>query len=172
MDGRARGARDAVTVRLSRITVLEADLRAAQARLARAEADLESAAIRAPTEGAIVRRIVQPGGAIEAGMPVISMWLGDDLWVESWIDEEELSSIHVGSEATVTFHALPRQEFTGTVERIGLATDLEIPEDEVPQPRFSRMRGAPVVSVRIRLDERPPDLLPGLSAVVAIRKEG
>jgi multidrug resistance efflux pump len=171
-DGRTRGARDAVTIRRSRIAVLEADLRAAQARLARAEADLESAAIRAPSEGAIVRRIVQPGGAIEAGQPVISMWLGDDLWVESWVDEEELGSIGVGSEATVTFHALPGEEFSGTVERIGLATDLEIPQDEVPQPRFSRMRGAPVVSVRIRLDERPVDLLPGLSAVVAIRKEG
>jgi membrane fusion protein (multidrug efflux system) len=171
-DGRTRGARDAVTIRLSRITVLEADLRAAQARLARAEADLESASIRAPSDGAIVRRIMQPGGAIEAGQPVISMWLGDDLWVESWIEEEELGSVHVGSKATVTFHALPGEEFSGTVERIGLATDLEIPDAEVPQPRFSRMRGAPVVSVRIRLDERPVDLLPGLSAVVAIQKGG
>jgi multidrug resistance efflux pump len=171
-DGRTRGARDGVTIRVSRIAVLEADLRAAQARLAAAEADLESASIRAPTDGAIVRRIVQPGSAIEAGQPVISMWLGDDLWVESWIDEEELGSVRVGSEATVTFHALPGQEFSGTVERIGLATDLEIPEEEVPQPRFSRMRGAPVVSVRIRLDEQPSNLLPGLSAVVAIRREG
>jgi multidrug resistance efflux pump len=171
-DGRTRGARDGVTIRVSRIAVLEADLRAAQARLAAAEADLESAAIRAPTDGAIVRRIVQPGSAIEAGQPVISMWLGDDLWVESWIDEEELGSVRVGSEATVTFHALPGQEFSGTVERIGLATDLEIPEEEVPQPRFSRMRGAPVVGVRIRLDDQPSNLMPGLSAVVAIRREG
>jgi multidrug resistance efflux pump len=100
------------------------------------------------------------------------MWLGDDLWVESWIDEEELGSVRVGSEATVTFHALPGQEFSGTVERIGLATDLEIPEEEVPQPRFSRMRGAPVVGVRIRLDDQPSNLMPGLSAVVAIRREG
>jgi multidrug resistance efflux pump len=170
--GRTSGARDAVTIRRSRIAVLEADLRAAQARLSRAEADLESAAIRAPSDGAIVRRIVQPGGAIEAGQPVISMWLGDDLWVESWIDEEQLGSIRVGNQATVTFHALPGREFTGRVERIGLATDLEIPDEEVPQPRFTRMRGAPVVSVRIRLDEQPADLLPGLSAVVSIRKEG
>ena len=100
------------------------------------------------------------------------MWLGDDLWVESWIEEEELGSVHVGNEATVIFHALPGREFSGRVERIGLATDLEIPEADVPQPRFTRMRGAPVVSVRIRLDDKPPDLLPGLSAVVAIHREG
>ena len=167
-----REARDAVTIREGQIAVLEADLRAAEARLARAEADLESAAIRAPGDGAIVRRIMQPGSAVEAGQPMISMWLGDDLWVESWVDEEALGSIRRGSAATVTFHALPGREFSGRVERIGLATDLEIPEADVPQPRFSRMRSAPVVSVRIRLDEQPADLLPGLSAVVAIEKGG
>jgi multidrug resistance efflux pump len=167
-EARSRQSRDATTIRDRRVSVLEAELDAAKARLAGAEADLASAAIRAPADGAIVRRIVQPGGAVEAGQPVISMWLGDDLWVESWISEEELGAVHIGSEATVMFHALPGREFSGRVERIGLATDLEIPEADVPQPRSARMRGAPVVSVRVRLDERPPDLLPGLSAVVSI----
>jgi hypothetical protein len=34
------------------------------------------------------------------------------------------------------------------------------------------MRSAPVVGVRIRLDDPPLELLPGLSAIVAIRKAG
>jgi membrane fusion protein (multidrug efflux system) len=167
---RGRLAQDGVTIRRRRIAVLEADLLAARARLTRAETDLESAAIRAPEDGAIVRRVVQPGVAVEAGQPVISMWLGDDLWVEAWIDEEDLGFVRRGGKAVVTFQALPGREFTGVVERIGLATDLEIPESDVPQPRFTRMRDAPVVGVRIRLAEPPPHLVPGLSAVVAIER--
>jgi hypothetical protein len=41
----------------------------------------------------------------------------------------------------------------------------------MPHPRFARMRAAPVIGVRIRLDEPPPNLVPGLSAMVAIKKE-
>ena len=159
-----------MTIRERGIGVLQANLERARARLNRAEADLEGTIIRAPEDGAILRRIIQPGGSVESGQPIISMWLGSDLWVEAWIDEEDLGFVRVGSPVTVTFHSFADREFSGVVDRLGLATDLEIPESEVPQPRFSRMRGAPVVGVRIRLDAPPPELLPGLSAVVAIEK--
>jgi len=165
-----RLARGALLIRERRVGVLEADLLRAQARLTRAEAGLDGASIRAPADGAIVRRIIQPGGSVEVGQPIISMWLGKEVWVEAWIDEDDIGSVSLGSEAAVTFHSFPGREFMGLVDKIGLATDLEIPDSEVPQPRFSRMRGAPVVGVVIVLHEPPLDLLPGLSAVVAIRK--
>jgi len=164
-------ARDEMIIRRRRIAVLQANLLAAQARLTRAETDLESAVIRAPDDGAIVRRIAQPGEAVATGEPVISMWLGNDLWVEAWVDEEDVGFVRMGAAATVSFHSIPGQEFTGRVDRIGLSTDLEIPAQEVPQPRFARMNGAPVVGLRIRLDAPPPNLVPGVSAIVAIQKE-
>lgn len=163
-------AEAALDIRRQRIGVLEADLVRAEARLARAEANLDAALIRAPGDGAIVRRIIQPGGSIEVGQPVVSMLLGDDVWVEAWIDEEDIGHVRLGDRAMVTFHSFPGRKFAGMVDKIGLATDLEMPESEVPKPRFSRMRSAPVVGVRIRLDQPPRDLLPGLSAVVAIDK--
>lgn len=166
----ARAEADVLTIRDRQIAVLEARLLAAQARLTRAETDVASAAIRAPQDGAIVRRIIQPGGSINVGQPIISMWLGDEIWVEAWVEEEDLGYVRRGGRATVTFHAFPGREFAGTVDTIGLATDLEIPDTEVPQPRSTRMRGAPVVGVRIRLLEPSEFLLPGLSAIVAIEK--
>ncbi len=160
----------ALAIREREVGVLEADLLRARARLLRAEADLEGALIRAPVEGAIVRRIAQPGGSVQVGQPIISMWLGQDVWIEAWIDEDDIAAVRLGSKATVKLHSFAEQEFEGTVDKIGLATDFEMPASEVPQPRYSRMRGAPVVGVRIRLHEPPAALLPGLSAVVAIRK--
>lgn len=161
---------DALSIREQRIAVLEADVERARARVQRAEAELEAALIRAPEDGAIVRRFVQAGGSIEAGQPIISMWLGNDVWVEAWIDENDIGSVRIGSSATVTLQAFPDQEFAGTVDKIGLVTDYELPDSDVPQPRFARMRGAPVVGVRVRLVEPPEDLLPGLSASVAIER--
>ena len=163
-------AGDALSIRERRVGVLEADVLRAEARLARAEADLASVEITAPDDGAILRRIVQPGASVLAGQPLISMWLGDDVWIEAWIDENDIGRVLPGSDAIVTLPSYPDREFAGIVGRIGLATDLEIPESEVPQPRFSRMRGAPAVGVRIRLRDPPADLVPGMSASVAIRK--
>ena len=163
-------AGEALTIQDRKVGVLEAELLRAQARLARAEADLDSASVRAPENGSIVRRIVQPGGSVEAGQPIIVMRLGQEVWIEAWVDEDDIGFVSLGSVATVTFHSLPGREFTGVVDRIGLTTDLEVPDSDVPRPRFSRMRSAPVVGMRIRLEEPPPELVPGLSAVVAIRK--
>jgi membrane fusion protein (multidrug efflux system) len=168
---KVRLTEDALVIRERRLGSLEADLLSAKARLMGTEADLEGAVIRAPADGAVVRRIIQPGGSVEVGQPIISMWLGNDVWIEAWIDEEDIGFVKLGSKAMVTLHSFPGRDFEGVVDKIGLATDLEIPESEVPQPRNTRMSGAPVVGVRIRLDDPPLDLLPGLSAVVAIERK-
>lgn len=156
-------------LREQRIDVLQANVRASKARLARAQADLEAALVRAPGDGAVVRWLVKPGSAVEGGKPVVSMTLGSDVWIEAWIDEDDIHRVQVGAEAAVTLPSHSGREFKGVVETIGLTTDVEQPSANVPQPRAARMRGAPVVGVLVRLTDAPLTLLPGLSAVVAIR---
>jgi multidrug resistance efflux pump len=159
-----------LAIRRQRIGVLEAGVMRAQARLAASQANLEATLIRAPADGAVVRRIVQPGGSVEVGSPILSFLIGKDVWVEAWLDEDDIGEVKIGSAARVTLQSFPGREFHGTVDKIGLTTDYEMPASEVPQPRSVRMRGAPVVGVGIRLENPPRELLPGLSAVVAIRR--
>ena len=147
-----------------------AEVAAAEAELALAKADLEAALIRAPADGWVLRRIAEPGGSVVVGQPIIALWIGKEVWVEAWIDEDVLPRVTAGSEATVTVKPFPEREFHGTVESIGASTDFELPEASVPQPRNERMRATPVVPVRVRLDEAD-GLFPGLSAVVAIRSK-
>lgn len=167
----ARDVYDGLAVREKRISVLESEISGFEAELALAEANLASATIRAPEDGAVVRRIVEPGSSTVAGQPIISVWLGEEIWVEAWIDEDQIGQIEVGSRATVTFKSHPGLEFGGVVESLAVATDIELPDSEVPQRRQDRMRDAPVVSARVKLDPHEEDLFPGLSAVVAIEKK-
>jgi multidrug resistance efflux pump/pimeloyl-ACP methyl ester carboxylesterase len=167
----ARVASEGIAVREKRISVLESDIANHEARLALAEANLEATLIRATDDGAVVRRIVQPGASIAVGQPVVALWVGEKIWVEAWLDEDDLADVAVGSQATVTFKSHPDREFTGVVETLGVSTDVELPDSAVPQRREHRMRNAPVISVRVRLDEPAEDLFPGLSAVVGIRKK-
>ena len=162
---------EGLSVREEGITVMESRVTTARAHLAERQADLEGAKIRAPDNGWVVRRIVEPGTSLEVGQPVISVWLGDRVWVEAWIDEKDLSDVKIGSAARVTLKPYPDRVFSGVVEAVGVSTDYEVPESEVPQPRHLRMRGTPVFLVRVRLDDPSEDLVPGLSAVVGIRKD-
>jgi len=160
-----------VAIRKQGVGVLEADIQRARASLDGARADLESASVRAPADGAVIRWLTNLGGSVKVGKPVLSMWLGKDVWVEAWVDEDEIAKVTVGSQAMVTLQSFPEYEFPGVVEQIGVTTDFEMPTfDEIPRPRFARMRGAPVVGVLVRLRNlHGKTLLPGLSAVVAIR---
>ncbi len=160
---------DGLLIRKQRIGVLEANVARAKARLAKADADLQGTHIRAPGDGVVIRWLIQQGGSVEVGKPVLSMWVGDEVWIEAWIDEDEISHIQVGDIATVTLQSFPGKEFMGVVEKIGLTTDFQTPAPDIPQPRFTRMRGAPVIGVLVRLNDPPDKLLPGLSAVVAIQ---
>jgi len=161
---------DGLAVRRRHVVVLESDVAAARAELALAHADLDAAAIRAPSDGWVVRRIVEAGTSVVVGQPLVSLWIGPDVWVEAWIDEKDLANVSVGSAVDVSAQSFPRRVFSGVVETIGVSTDYELPDAVVPQPRTARMRGSPVVCVRVRLT-RPEGLFPGLSAVVAIHKK-
>lgn len=161
-----------IAIRQQRLGILSSEINAAKAKLARVQADLESTVIRAPTDGTIVRWLINTGGSVRTGIPIVNMVIGGDRWVEAWIDEDELEQVHIGSAAKVTFPSLPGQQFEGVIERIGATTDLEEPVVAVPEPRTTRIHSAPIIAAIIRLSNPPTSLLPGLSAVVDINRNG
>ena len=161
-----------IAIRQQRLGILSSEINAAKAKLARVQADLASTIIKAPTDGMIVRWLVNSGGSIRVGTPIVNMVIGSDRWVEAWIDEDELEHVHIGSAARVSFPSLPGKQFEGVIERIGVTTDLEEPVVAVPEPRTTRIRSAPIIAVIVRLSNPPSTLLPGLSAIVDINRNG
>ena len=161
---------DGLSVRLRHLDVREAEIEGLRAELSFAEADLRAAVIRSPGDGWVVRRIAEAGTSVVVGQPIAALWIGNEVWVEAWIDEDDLANVTAGNPARVTVKPFPQRVFKGSVESVGVSTDYELPDAAVPQPRNARMRAAPVVCVRVRL-ERSDGLFPGLSAVVGIRKK-
>ncbi len=161
-----------ITIRQQKLGILSSEINAAKGKLSRVQADLESTIIKAPTDGTIVRWLINTGGSVRVGFPMVNMVVGNDRWVEAWIDEDELEYVQVGSPAMVSFPSLPGKQFEGVIERIGVTTDLEEPVVAVPEPRTTRIRSAPIIAVIIRLSNPPAALLPGLSAIVDIHRNG
>ena len=159
-----------IAIRQQRLGILSSEINAAKGKLARVQADLASTVIKAPADGMIVRWLVNSGGSIRVGTPIVNMVIGSDRWVEAWIDEDELEHVHIGSAAMVSFPSLPGKQFEGVIERVGVTTDLEEPVVAVPEPRTTRIRSAPIIAVIVRLSNPPSTLLPGISAIVDINR--
>jgi len=161
---------EGLAVREEHLVVMEAEISGLRAELDLVEADLKAALICAPADGWVVRRLVEPGASVVVGAPIMLLWIGQEIWVEAWVEENDLSHVAVGSPARVNLKPFPDRVFKGVVESVGVSTDFELPTTAVPQPRNERMRTTPVVGVRVRLEESE-GLFPGLSAEVGIRKK-
>ena len=160
---------EGLEVRRRHLQVIQAEIAALEAELSFAEAERKAAVIRAPADGWVVRRIAEAGASVVVGQPIAALWIGNDVWVEAWVTEDDLAHVTVGNPVRVSVKPYPQKVFKGTVESVARSTDFELPDMAVPEPRAARMRNTPVVCVRVKLDQ-PDGLFPGLSAVVGIRK--
>ncbi len=161
---------DSITLEEAQLRVLRSSRLQAEAELAQVEVAIESTRIYAPADGAVIRRLAQPGMAVNSATPILSLWLTGKTWIEAWIPEGDLASVKSGNSVQVSLPALPGEHYSGIVARIGLATDYEMPVDYLPQSRESRIRTTPQVGLEIYLDSPPAEFRPGMSAVVDIRR--
>ncbi len=160
---------EASDVRIGRLGILESEVHAGQALVAKAEADLRATEIRAPDHGWVVSTAVAAGSSVRVSDALLSLWIGDRVWVDAWISETQLSHVRLGSEADITLAAYGDKRMTGRVEAIGAVTEsgLELSEGTVTA---SILPQTAKLNVRIALDPVDALLVPGLSATVGIRR--
>jgi len=149
----------------------EAEYELAEAQLKSAEISLNDATLRAPNDGIILTRIMEPGSIVSAGMPIYSLSLFRPLWARAYIAEENLGKIKLGQKAYISSDSMPDREFSAhigfispvaeftpkTVETLSLRTDLVyrlrvIIDDEDEKLNLYLRQGMPV-NIRIPLEQ-------------------
>jgi HlyD family secretion protein len=120
-----RAAAAAVKAADSRIANAKATVRQKQAALRHATTELERTVIRAPADGVVIFRDVDPGQTVAASLQAPTLFLiAQDLrqmQVEASIDESEIGRIAPGQDVQFTVDAYPDKSFTGTVKQIRLS---------------------------------------------------
>jgi HlyD family secretion protein len=100
----------------------EAVVRQRESQLAQAQVDLERTDIRAPVDGIVVKKSVEPGQTVAASLQAPELFIiAQDLremQVDTSIDEAEVGRIRVGQEATFTVDSFPGRTFRGSVAQI------------------------------------------------------
>lgn len=154
------------TVELARSKVAEAEAAVASAR-----GDLDRYTVRAPFNGWVVRRWLEPGAMPLAAQPVVSMFDPSTLRVDANIEEQDLDNVQVGDEADISIDAFPRLRLTGRVTQIMRATNSEFSLIPAAGVAGTFIKVTQRVPIRIALSSLPPSsvaLGPGLSVEVHI----
>lgn len=136
----------------------EALVKQRAAQLGQAQVDLGRTEIRAPADGIVIKRSVEPGQTVAASLQAPEMFVIAknlaDMRVETAIDEADVGRLKAGQEATFTVDAFPGKRFKGAVTQV----------------RKSALVVSNVVSYTVIIDAANPDLilLPGMTANVRI----
>jgi HlyD family secretion protein len=120
---------DAIEIARADAAMAEANVRNAdavveekRAILDEAEVELERTVIRAPIDGVVISREVNPGQAVAAGLETKTLFriardLGE-MQVRGSIDEADIGSVREGEDAEFTVDAYPDRVFTGRVVQV------------------------------------------------------
>lgn len=103
----------------------QAQLDAARAATAAAQARLAQATLRAPTDARVLLRAVEPGQIVQPGKALLSLALVGPTQLVAQVDERFLEQLRPGQSATVLADAFPAQRFAARVLSLAPAVDAQ-----------------------------------------------
>ena len=103
--------------RTDQVIAAEAEVRAREAALARAEWELGQKRQQAPKSGLVFDTLYREGEWVPAGRPVVVLLPPENIKVRAFVSETRLGTIHAGDDAHIALDGVPRR-FTGKVSYI------------------------------------------------------
>jgi HlyD family secretion protein len=123
---------DTARATLERALADEASARAnvndAQAALSTDQINLSKASIRAPADGVILTRTVDPGNAVAASLQAVTLFtVAEDLAqlrLQVYVDEADVGAVKVGQDATFTVSAYPSRQYPARITRVAYGSTI------------------------------------------------
>ena len=123
----------------SEFAVAQTALAQARASLGVAQAKLDDMVIRAPVDGILIARAVEPGNVVQSGKELMALAPAGETQVVVQIDERNLAQLRIGQKALGSADAFPRERFAAELVYIN--------------PGVDALRGA--VEVKLRVPDPP-----------------
>jgi membrane fusion protein (multidrug efflux system) len=145
----------------------------AQAQADQASLNLSYTELRAPNDGVIAKKAVEPGMVVPIGQPLFGFVESTERWVIANLKETELSNVIIGEPAFVEVDAIPGRVFDGQVESLSPSTGAAfalLPPDNATGNFTKVVQRVPVRIKLLNLSEKDIDRLQtGLSAEIKVK---
>jgi membrane fusion protein (multidrug efflux system) len=180
----AESAKAQLDAAIAQLSVSKAQIHTAQATIAGSEAQigvintqLTNTKLYAPTTGIIAKRWVLPGDVVQAGQSIFSVNNNQKFWIQVYLEETKMETLHVGQKVIFTIDTYPDVEFSGKIFMISPSTASQfslIPPNNASGNFTKVTQRVPLkVSIDAVNDGKPLSSYPfrtGMSAVVKIVK--
>lgn len=144
-------AQAAIDTALSQVTSSRSSVDAAAATIARIDADIADAVLKAPRDGRVQVRVAQPGEVLAAGGRVLNLLDLSDVYMTFFVPEVAAGRIAMGSQARIVLDAAPGTVIPATVSFVASQAQFTPKTVETASERQKLM-------FRVRA-QIPPDLL-------------
>jgi len=124
--------------------------------------------LRSPINGVIGRIHKFRGEYVEDGVNVVTLHDPSQFWIEAYVDESQIRHVVIGKKVLIDLEAFPFQNFFGVVSHVGNLTTAQTGlKTRTSASSFGS--GIERVPVRIKMENPPKNLTPGMQASVNIR---
>lgn len=131
-------------------------------------AQLENVTIRSPIRGVILQRAAKEGEVVGAGNTIALVVDKRQMYVLANVEETEAGYIQVGQQVDIVLDMYPGRTFTGTVTKIGEATQSTFSLLPPTNAGGNFTKVTQRIPIKIAFTEGPYDFQPGLNAEVTI----
>jgi len=149
--------------RAEEIASAQADLAAAEGRLAALEAEVRECAVVAPRAGRIETLDLRPGDLLAPGAAAVVLLNPDSLWVRVYVPEDRLGWVKPGQAVTLRVDSFPERSYNGRVRTVGHEPEFTPRNAQTPDERALQ-----VFPVRVDLTGGVDGLRPGMTADVTV----
>lgn len=148
--------------RKEEIAEVDANNQRADAQLDNATLQLADTVLKAPANGIILTRAVEPGTMLSAGSSVLTLSLTDPVWIRAYVAEPDLGKVAPGTKVSVSTDAR-KQPYQGTVGFVSPTSEFTPKNVETAD-----LRTALVYRLRIVIDQPDAQLRQGMPVTVKI----
>ena len=156
----ALASRDAVTVSERQAETAAAQVARAAAGASVARSQLDYTVVRSPFKGVVARKHMEVGEVGGPQSPIYTITPIQKAWVTAEVDQEDLASLDVGQQVSVTTDAYPGRSAKGRVAGIS----------PIAEPKAVGRVRAKIVRARIEVESSTFPLRPGMEVDISGRK--
>ena len=144
-----------------------------KAKLDNSLIDLDSSIVKAPVDGTIANRIVEPGVYMKKGWPLMSIVPTKDVWIIANFKETQIENIKVGQKAVIGIDAFTNLKLEGRVLSFSPASASSF--SLIPPQNASGNFVKVVQRIPVKITMNVPSnfigkVIPGMSAKIKVYK--
>ena len=144
-----------------------------KAKLDNSLIDLDSSIVKAPVDGTIANRIVEPGVYMKKGCPLMSIVPTKDVWIIANFKETQIENIKVGQKAVIDIDAFTNLKLEGRVLSFSPASASSF--SLIPPQNASGNFVKVVQRIPVKITMNVPSnfigkVIPGMSAKIKVYK--